>query len=264
MFSVLALLIALFVGLLVTRVATAVLVATGMSRQYAKFQARSAFTGVGFTTSEAEDVVNHPVRRRVVMMLMLLGNLGIATLVVTLFQTFTNASSSTEGFVRLTAVVCGLMVIWWLSSSQAFDNLIRRMMQRFIHGESGVALRDYAGLLQVAHDYDIGELSVRDGDWLAGKTLARLKLNDEGVIILGVERDGGYDGTPRGDYEIQPGDLLVLYGRSDVLRDLDNRRAGLSGELTHIDRVAEQRRRDVEATGEMPIIEVDDTDQAAD
>lgn len=257
MLSVLALLIALFVGLLVTRVATAVLVATGMSRQYARFQARSAFTGVGFTTSEAEQVVNHPVRRRVVMTLMLLGNLGIATLVVTLFQTFTNTSSGREGVLRLAGIVFGLMAIWWLSSSQKFDNLIRRVLQRFLDGEKSISLRDYAGLLQLAHDYDIGELSIREGDWLSGKSLARLKLNDEGVIVLGVERDGGYDGTPRGDYVIETGDILVLYGRNEVLQELDNRRAGMSGELNHIDRVAEQRKRDADATGEMPVIEVD-------
>ena len=37
-------------------------VATGTSSELARFQARSAFTGVGFTTSEAESVVLHPVR----------------------------------------------------------------------------------------------------------------------------------------------------------------------------------------------------------
>jgi hypothetical protein len=64
------------VSLLIARVATVALALTGLSREAARFQARSALSGTGFTTSEAEAVVNHPVRRRVVMSLMLLGAPG--------------------------------------------------------------------------------------------------------------------------------------------------------------------------------------------
>jgi hypothetical protein len=58
-----SLLLVVTFSLLITRVATVILTATGMSRQAARFQARSAFTGAGFTTSESEQVVDHPVRR---------------------------------------------------------------------------------------------------------------------------------------------------------------------------------------------------------
>jgi len=46
------------------------------------------FTGVGFTTSESEKVVSHPVRRRILLMLMLLGNAGIVTAVSSLIVSF--------------------------------------------------------------------------------------------------------------------------------------------------------------------------------
>lgn len=49
---------------------------TGMSLDHARFQARSAFTGTGSTTSEAEAVVTHPARRRIVMALMLVSGPG--------------------------------------------------------------------------------------------------------------------------------------------------------------------------------------------
>ncbi|HWH13902.1 MAG TPA: hypothetical protein VNT51_04095 [Miltoncostaeaceae bacterium] len=51
--------VVVIVSLLVTRVATVLLTATGLSREVARFQARSALSGVGFTTGEAESVVNH-------------------------------------------------------------------------------------------------------------------------------------------------------------------------------------------------------------
>lgn len=72
-------LVVLLVSLLITRVATVALTLTGLSREVARFQARSALSGTGFTTSEAEAVVNDPVRRRIVMALMLVGSAGIVT-----------------------------------------------------------------------------------------------------------------------------------------------------------------------------------------
>jgi hypothetical protein len=71
MAAVVTLLIIVTLSLLVTRIATVALTLTGMSREQARFQARSALTGTGFTTSEAEEVTNHPVRRRIVLFLML-------------------------------------------------------------------------------------------------------------------------------------------------------------------------------------------------
>lgn len=244
MVSVLVLIVALILGLLITRIATAILVATGMSFQYAKFQARSAFTGVGFTTSEAEEVVNHPVRRRVVMTLMLLGNLGIATLVVTLLGAF-QVDRGADALYRVGVILLGVVLVWRLAASRRVESWIQKVMGRVLGGES-LKLRDYAGLLQVSGDYDIGELCVRDGDWLCGKPLSRTRLSEEGVIVLGVERGPNYEGTPRGEFVIEPDDILVVYGRSEVLRDLDNRRAGMSGELKHIDRVTELRQAEAE------------------
>jgi hypothetical protein len=45
MFGVASLLVVVLLSLLITRVATVALVATGLSRSTARFQARSAFTG---------------------------------------------------------------------------------------------------------------------------------------------------------------------------------------------------------------------------
>jgi Trk-type K+ transport system membrane component len=70
MIAIATLLAVLFLSLIVVRVAAEALVLTGISRESASFQARSAWTGTGFTTSESEQIVNHPVRRRIVSALM--------------------------------------------------------------------------------------------------------------------------------------------------------------------------------------------------
>jgi hypothetical protein len=97
MVALISVLVIVLLSLLVVRVATVALSLTGMSREAARFQARSALTGVGFTTSEAEDVVTHPVRRRIVGGLMLLGSAGLVTAVSSLILSFGGARCSRTG-----------------------------------------------------------------------------------------------------------------------------------------------------------------------
>ncbi len=91
--AIVSLLVVILLSLLVTRVATIALTLTGLSEEVARFQARSAFTGCGFSTRESEQVVNHPVRRRIMLMLMLLGNAGIVTAVSSLVLAFVSAAA---------------------------------------------------------------------------------------------------------------------------------------------------------------------------
>jgi hypothetical protein len=78
--AIITLLAIVTLSLLVNRIATVALVFTGVSKDLARFQARSAFTGSGFTTSESEMMMQHPVRRRIVMILMFAGSVGFVTI----------------------------------------------------------------------------------------------------------------------------------------------------------------------------------------
>lgn len=75
--SLITLIVIIFLSIIITKIAAQALVNTGLAKEASKFQARSAFTGVGFTTKEAEKVVNHSVRRIIIRTLMLIGNMGL-------------------------------------------------------------------------------------------------------------------------------------------------------------------------------------------
>ena len=77
MIGVISLLLVMYMLLFFTRIATIILVYTGISEDVARFQSRSAVTGCGFTTGESEQITSHIVRRRVIGNLMLIGNVGI-------------------------------------------------------------------------------------------------------------------------------------------------------------------------------------------
>ena len=79
--GVLLLLIFITISFLIVRVGAVALELTGLDRHRAIFQALSAFSGTGFTTKEAELVVTHPQRRKIISTLMVLGNAGVVSII---------------------------------------------------------------------------------------------------------------------------------------------------------------------------------------
>ena len=85
------------------------------------------------------------------------------------------------------------------------------------------------------------ELALQQGDWIADKSLSELRLPDEGVLILAVQRaDGRFVGAPQTATVVAVGDTLYLYGRSGVVADLDDRPDSPRGDIAHEQAVAEQ------------------------
>ena len=240
MLAIVSLLLIVLLSLVVTRIATVALVHTGLGREAARFQARSALTGVGFTTSEAEQLVSHPVRRRIVMVLMLVGNAGIITAMVSLLLSFVGPAS-TSALTALGLLLGGVTLIWWISSSQWIDGRLSRVISWALMRWTAIDARDYASLLHLHHDYGVTELLVRDEDWLANRELKETGLGREGVLVLGIECPGGdFIGAPGGSTEIRPGDRLLLYGRIGRIAEVDLRPAGDEGDQAHDEAVSEQ------------------------
>lgn len=241
MIAILSLLLIVSLSILVTRVASKALAHTGLSQESARFQARSAFTGAGFTTNESEKVVNHPVRRRIVMLLMLLGNAGIVSAASSLFLTMSNIGSSGYTWLKVAILLAGLILLWGVASSRFVDRHLSRFIEWALSRYTNLNVKDYASLMQLSGDYRIVEMLVEEDDWLCGTTLGRSRLRNEGIVVLGVRRgDGTYVGAPNGDTRIVADDTLIAYGRIDALEALDERRKDIRGFLEHADAVAEQ------------------------
>jgi K+/H+ antiporter YhaU regulatory subunit KhtT len=242
MLSVISLLVILTLSILVTRIATVALTHTGLSRESAKFQARSAFTGVGFTTDESEKVVNHPVRRRILLMLMLLGNAGIVTAVSSLIVSFINVDKSSSPFWPVALLVSGVLILWFIANSAFVDRHLSNLISKVLKQYTTINVHDFSKLLHLSGDYQISEVPVEDEDWLAGMRIAECALSKEGINILGINRaHGEYLGVPDSDTVIEAGDTLVLYGRADTLRNLSQREEGRSGDAEHEQQVQEQK-----------------------
>ena len=240
--ALISVLIAITLSLLITRIATEALTLTGLSRTSARFQARSAFTGSGFTTTESEAVVEHPVRRRIIMWLMFLGNAGIITVISSLVLTFVSTSSAGDGLSRLLYLFLGIGGLWLIATNRAFNRILTRFVRKALRRWTDLDLRDYASLLHLRGEYQVMEIEIDEHNWLANKKLKETRLRDEGIAVLGIERsDGSYLGAPYGSTCIYPEDTLILYGRKRALMELDLRREGTVGEQAHQQAIATQK-----------------------
>jgi len=243
MVSVISLLIILTLSILITRIGTVALTLTGLSRDSAQFQSRSAYLGVGFTTSESESVVSHPVRRKILLILMLLGNAGIITAISSLILTFINLGSNNSIGIKLALLVLGLVLLWVVGTSRWVDRHLSTVISWALDRYTRLEVHDFASLLDLAGDYRVTEHHVKPESWMAHKRLNELKLRDEGISILGLTHEGGkYLGVPKGETEIMPGDTLILYGRSSALENLNKRIRGDLGNREHEAACTEQKK----------------------
>lgn len=242
--GVVVFLVTIFATLIITRVATVILSLTGLSHEAARFQARSAFTGTGFTTSEAESVVNHPLRRRVIMVLMVVRGAGVITLISSLLFSFVSDASDESRVFKLAVLLAGILILWLLSQSKQVEKVLNKLIESGLRRWTDLDTRDYANLLNLAANYSVIEIQVQPNDWLAEKTLENLQLLQEGVMVLGIHRfSGSYQGVPSGKARIKPGDRLILYGEKRAVLQLDIRRRGEEGDEEHRAAVANQQRQ---------------------
>lgn len=241
MTQVISLLLIAGVTLLISRLGAIALTATGLPRAIAKFQARSALSGAGYTTNESESVVNHPARRRIVMTLMTVGSLSTAGIIASLIATFGDVSGYGVGFRRGVVIVVGVLVMSLVLRAPAMDRFLSLVFAGLIRRMTDIDIRDYGHMLGLSGDYGISELLVEPVDWLADKTLAELDLSHEGLLVLGIVRGDNYYGAPKGTYQVHPGDTLLVYGPVERLAELDARVEGAAGAHAHREAVARQR-----------------------
>lgn len=219
MASIIALLVIALVSLLAVRVGSTALMMTGLSWDTASFQSYSAFFGVGFTTKEAEMVVNHPVRRRIIRDLILAGNVGLTSALATLIVTLLQSSSGGDTAQMIAWLAGGLVAIFAITRTgwvqKALDHLIQHALER----AGLVRALDYELLLRIQHGYVVSEIEVLPGTFLAGRALRDSRPWDRGVVILAIRREGETcPGIPSREDLIRSGDVVTAYGKESDLQ----------------------------------------------
>jgi hypothetical protein len=215
------LLIAILVSFIVVRIGGFALELTGIEPDVARFQALSAFSGTGFTTREAERVVGNRTRRRIVTILIILGNAGTVTVIATLVASFTQVSGYTWFFIRLAIIVGGIFGLYQLIMRSNVSRRIpawlqRPVMNRILRGAPAVE-----EIFHVEKDWAISLVLIERSSKSIGLSVADITAEGD-IEILSIDRTGTYLTRPNWDEKIEEGDRLLVYAsRKAVKRVLD-------------------------------------------
>jgi len=206
-------LIAVAISLLIVRAGAIALSMTGMNFEKAKFQALSAFSGTGFTTREAERVVNYPQRRKIVSLLMILGNAGVVTVIVTATSSFAHAKGTGIGWNVLVLVV-GLGLILVVARHAPFvrrwESFAQTRLARLKIFEDDTTVDE---LLHLAEGYGVVRVQILENSAFIGQSLSEINEGLEKSSILGIERDKEWLPTPRITRKLRVDDYLIIYGK---------------------------------------------------
>lgn len=234
MIAAVSLFLIVTLSILITKIATISLVHTGLSLESAKFQSRSAYTGAGLSTSETENIMNHPVRRKIIYNLMLIGNAGIVTAMSSLILTFVLPESNTSRLYGFLIIVVGLFFLWFAVRSSWVDRGLSKLINKMLRKYTDLEVHDYAAVLHLKDDFKIIEAQVDSDGWMCNRTLQELDLREEGITILGVERAGsGYFGSPSGTFKMLPHDKVTIYGKAEGIESIYNRKKDHYAHLEH-------------------------------
>ena len=215
------LLIAILVSFIVVRIGGFALQLTGIEPDVARFQALSAFSGTGFTTREAERVVGNRTRRRIVTILIRLGNAGMVTVIATLVASFTQVSGYTWFFIRLAIIVGGIAGLYQLVIKSKvgqwiFEWLRRPVINRIIREAPAVE-----EIFHVEKDWAISLVLIKEKSRGIGLSVADIATEGE-IEVLGIDRVGTYLTRPNREEKIAKGDRLLVYAnRKSVKQILD-------------------------------------------
>jgi hypothetical protein len=215
------LLIAILVSFIVVRIGSFALQLTGIEPDVAGFQALSAFSGTGFTTREAERIVGHRTRRRIVTILIILGNAGLVTVIATLVASFTKVSGYTWFLIRLAIIIGGIFGLYQLIiRSKVGHGILDRMRKPLMN----LILREapvVEEIFNAGKEWAISLVVIKRSSKNVGLSVADITAGGD-VEILAIDRAGTDLIRPDRGEKIVSGDRLLVYAnRESIKRVLD-------------------------------------------
>lgn len=193
----------LFVWLIIWWAGAIALEATGMERSKAFFQALSALSNTGFTTRQAEDIVEYPNRRRIVSWLIFFGCVGITAflfLMILYVKAGITAPSTMHIGIIVGAFALLVILIWTGVLRLAAKGVLKLFHKAPVNIE----------MLHRADDFGVARIKVDK----AGLTVGKFK-----GTVLAIERGDKVIQSPKDTESVQAGDYLLCWGKIDELNN---------------------------------------------
>ena len=199
-------------SIFVVKIAAVALKMTGLDEKRAYFQALSAFTGTGFTTSDSEVVLQNDIRRRIIMILMILGNAGFITVITTVVISFERANPLPL-FINVGILLVVIFLLVKFLANKRVAKFLNEKIESRLEKRPPFHKRPVEEVLRIAKDYGIAEVSIKNSCRDLGKTLSESDFRENDILILAIERRDSVIPAPKATDRILMDDTLICYGR---------------------------------------------------
>jgi len=211
-----ALILIILVSVVVVKIGTVALTMTGLDRRKAAFQALSAFSTTGWTTREAELLMSHDQRRRIVMILVVLGHAGFASGLATLMLSMGEREIS-EVMAKLGILAAAISLLFLLARWGGLDRQLTKEIEKRLRQTTDLRVTSFEEVLLLNEGYGVVEVYVRDDSHIVHKTLGQLQLRTRGMVVMAIDRAGAVIPAPQAETMLSPGDRLICYGKAKTI-----------------------------------------------
>jgi len=189
---------------------------TGLELSKARFQVISILTHTGFTTRESELIVQHPVRRRIASMLMIISYVAQATLVGLLFSLLFSDDKNALSLLIVTFVVLVFIIIVSRNKyvEDRFERLTEKVLRKSMKNTDGHRIDK---ILNLSPEFSIFEFVIDADSPLCDKTLREVHLKESFIQILKIDRGSEIIDFPLAETMIRQGDRMIVYGKTSAI-----------------------------------------------
>jgi len=196
------------------RIAAVALRLTGMAEDMARFQALSALTGTGYTTAEAEMVVNYPIRRKIATWLMIVGNLGIMSVLSTIMVSFIRIDTTGGSLIVQLLWFCGgILFLSLVMLNKKVDTFLCGIISKLLQRYSDLGKNRHTCTLQISSGLSVREHRIVNPD---ESLLSELLSTQSSLTLLAIRNsDGSTRIAKNGDFQCVNHSTLVIYGTDE-------------------------------------------------
>ena len=205
------------ISTILVRIASTIMRLTGLPDNVARFQSLSAMTGTGFTTRESELIVNYPIRRRVLMTLMIIGNIGLVSVVSTFVVAFSEIGPERASVVQQVFwFTAALAVNFLVIVNPVVDGLLCRFLSWVLVRTTNLGKRRFVLLLSLEDDMTIVEHHLRLRHSIMIGDLIPEHIDLSVIMIRGAETK--HPSHLGDEMEIEPFETAICFGKEDMHR----------------------------------------------
>ncbi|MCP3761575.1 TrkA C-terminal domain-containing protein [Domibacillus sp. A3M-37] len=191
---------------------------TGLEKEVARYQAISMLTGTGFTTDESQLIIDHPIRRRISMFLILFGAFSLAVII----SAITNILSDDLRLNKLIMISAGLLIIFILGKTPMTKKLFQNRFEYEMKKNLDISELPIKEALFLDEDDVVTDVVIEKNSRLDGKKVKDVFKEGWDVNLLFIKRGEMNIRKKLASETIQAGDKLYLYGNRQVIEDLTN------------------------------------------